>query len=123
MQVGILKIGHTSEIICALDHGAEIGKDRGIRQSSAGFIALKDRLPGSIVVIGNAPSVLLMLCDFIKEQIRPAAIIGTTVGFVNAAESKEGQRAIDIPPSPIREPKAVAAINECITIFIEGQKK
>jgi precorrin-8X/cobalt-precorrin-8 methylmutase len=128
VQVGIQKKGHTSEVICALDYGAEIVQERGITRSSAGFISLKDRLPGSIVVIGNAPSALLMLCEFVKEGIRPAVIIGTPVGFVNAAESKEVLRAADIPSISNEgtrggTPVAVAAINECITISIEGQKK
>ncbi|MEI7856150.1 MAG: precorrin-8X methylmutase [Methanomicrobiales archaeon] len=128
VQVGIQKKGHKSEVICALDYGAEIVKERGITRSSAGFLALKDRLPGSIVVIGNAPSALLMLCEFVKEGVRPAVIIGTPVGFVNAAESKEVLRTIDIPSisnvgTRGGTPVAVAAINECITIFIEGAKK
>ena len=128
VQVGIQKKGHTSEVICALDYGADIVKERGITRSSAGFIALKERLAGSIVVIGNAPSALLMLCEFVKEGIRPAVIIGTPVGFVNAAESKEVLRTIDIPSISNEgtrggTPVAVAAINECITIFIEGEKK
>jgi len=128
VQVGIQKKGHTSEVICALDYGADIVKERGITRSSAGFIALKERLAGSIIVIGNAPSALLMLCEFVKEGIRPAVIIGTPVGFVNAAESKEVLRTIDIPSISNEgtrggTPVAVAAINECITIFIEGAKK
>ena len=128
VQVGIQKKGHTSEVICALDYGADIVKERGITRSSAGFIALKERLPGSIVVIGNAPSALLMLCEFVKEGICPAVIIGTPVGFVNAAESKEVLRTTDIPSisnvgTRGGTPVAVAAINECITIFIEGAKK
>jgi precorrin-8X/cobalt-precorrin-8 methylmutase len=125
VQVGIQKKGHTSEVICALDYGAEIVKERGITRSSAGFMALKDRIPGSIVVIGNAPSALLMLCEFVKEGICPAVIIGTPVGFVNAAESKEVLRTTSIPSISNEgtrggTPVAVAAINECITIFIEG---
>jgi precorrin-8X/cobalt-precorrin-8 methylmutase len=128
VQVGIQKKGHCSEVICALDYGADIVQERGITRSSAGFIALQDRLPGSIVVIGNAPSALLMLCDFVKKGISPAVIIGTPVGFVNAAESKEILRITDIPSISNEgtrggTPVAVAAINECITIFIEGSKK
>lgn len=127
VQIGIQKKGHKSEVICALDYGADIVKERGITRSSAGFLALKERLSGSIVVIGNAPSALLMLCDFVKAGIRPAVIIGTPVGFVNAAESKEVLRTIDIPSISNEgtrggTPVAVAAINECITIFIEGSK-
>ncbi len=125
VQIGIQKKGHKSEVLCALDFGADIVKERGITRSSAGFIALKDRLPGSIVVIGNAPSALLSLCAMVNEGVRPAAIIGAPVGFVNAAESKALRRTIDIPSISSEgtrggTPVAVAAANECITMFIEA---
>ena len=125
VQVGIQKKGHASEVICALDFGSDIAKEREITRSSAGFLALKDRLPGSIVVIGNAPSALLSVCAIVKEGVRPAAIIGAPVGFVNAAESKEVLRTIDIPSVSTEgtrggTPVAVAALNECITMYIEG---
>ena len=124
VQVGIQKKGHTSEVLCALDFGAEIAQERGITRSSAGFLALSEKLAGSIVVIGNAPSALLSLCEMIKAGIRPAVIIGAPVGFVNAAESKELLRTTDMPSVSTEgtrggTPVAVAAMNECITIFIE----
>ena len=124
VQVGIQKKGHTSEVLCALDFGAEIAKEQGITRSSAGFLALSEKLAGSIVVIGNAPSALLSLCEMIKAGIRPAVIIGAPVGFVNAAESKELLRTTDMPSVSTEgtrggTPVAVAAMNECITIFIE----
>ena len=126
VQIGIQKKGHASEVICALDYGADIAKEKEITRSSAGFLYLRDKLPGSIVVIGNAPSALLVLCDMVRQGIRPAVVIGMPVGFVNAAESKEILRTVDIP-SVSNEgtrggtPVAVAAVNECITIFIEGR--
>ncbi|MDD1701613.1 MAG: precorrin-8X methylmutase [Methanoregula sp.] len=124
VQVGIQKKGHTSKVLCALDFGEEIAKEREITRSSAGFLALKDRLPGSIVVIGNAPSALLTVCGFINNGIRPAVVIGNPVGFVNAAESKAVLRSTGIPSISTEgtrggTPVAVAAINECITILIE----
>jgi precorrin-8X/cobalt-precorrin-8 methylmutase len=126
VQAGILKKGHGSEIICALDFGSDLAHKRGIARTSAGFIAMEDRIGGSIVVIGNAPSALLALCDMVVRGIRPAVIIGTPVGFVNAAESKELLRTLDI--SSISNegtrggtPVAVAAINECITIYSEAR--
>jgi precorrin-8X/cobalt-precorrin-8 methylmutase len=124
VQVGIQKKGHTNEVLCALDLGAGIAREQGITRSSAGFLALREKLAGSIVVIGNAPSALPSLCKMIKEGIRPAVIIGTPVGFVNAAESKELLSTIDVPSLSTEgtrggTPVAVAAINECITIFIE----
>jgi len=127
VQVGIQKKGHTSEVLCALDFGAEIVKEQEITRSSAGFLALRERLPGSIVVIGNAPSALISLCGMIREGVRPAVVIGAPVGFVNAAESKELLRTVDIPSITTEgtrggTPVAVAAINECITLFIEGAR-
>jgi precorrin-8X/cobalt-precorrin-8 methylmutase len=127
VQVGIQKKGHKSEVLCALDYGAEIVREKGITRSSAGFLALRDRLPGSIVVIGNAPSALLSLCAMVNEGVRPAAIIGAPVGFVNAAESKEVLRTLDLPSISSEgtrggTPVAVAATNECITMFIEGTR-
>jgi len=125
VQVGIQKKGHASDVLCALDSGAEIAKAQEITRSSAGFLALRNQLPGSIVVIGNAPSALISLCSMIREGVRPAVVIGAPVGFVNAAESKALLRTIDIPSISTEgtrggTPVAVASINECITLFIEG---
>lgn len=129
VQVGIQKKGHASEVLCALDFGAEIAKAQGITRSSAGFLALRDRLPGAIIVIGNAPSALLSVCAMVtdgRDAVRPAAIIGAPVGFVNAAESKALLRTIGIPSISTEgtrggTPVAVAALNECITMYIEGR--
>jgi precorrin-8X/cobalt-precorrin-8 methylmutase len=127
VQVGIQKKGHASEVLCALDFGAEIAKEQGITRSSAGLLALSDKLAGSIVVIGNAPSALLSLCEMINAGIHPAVIFGVPVGFVNAAESKELLRTTDVPSISTEgtrggTPVAVAAMNECITIFIERHR-
>ncbi len=125
VQVGIQKKGHASPVLCALDHGAAVAKERGITRSSAGFLALREMLPGALVVIGNAPSALITLCGMINDGVRPAVVIGAPVGFVNAAESKELLRATDVPSISTEgtrggTPVAVAAMNECITLFIEG---
>ena len=124
VQAGILKRGHESEVLCALDYGEDIARERGITRTSAGFVALRDRIEGSIVVIGNAPSALLVICDMVREGVHPALVVGTPVGFVNAAESKEALRALDVPSVSNAgtrggTPVAVAAINEIITILAE----
>lgn len=128
VQTGIRKKEHNSEVLCALDYEAEISKDKEITRSSAGFIALKDRIEGSIIVIGNAPSALLVVCDLIDKGVRPALVIGTPVGFVNAKESKELLRTKEVPSvSNIGTrggtPPAVASMNEIITMYIEKQRK
>ncbi len=124
VQVGIQKRGHTSDVRCALDFGQEMAKEKEVTRTSAGFMKLGDELNGSVIVIGNAPSALLAVCDMVGKGLRPALIIGTPVGFVNAKESKEVLRSIQIP-SVSNEgtrggtPVAVAAINEIITMFSE----
>ncbi|MCQ8894723.1 MAG: precorrin-8X methylmutase [Methanolinea sp.] len=125
VQVGIQKKGHQSEVICALDHSGR-AQAEGITRSRAGILALRERLDGAVVVIGNAPSALLSLCDLIGDGHAPSLVIGTPVGFVNAAESKERLRSLPVPSiSNIGTrggtPVAVAAMNEIITIFAERQ--
>jgi len=49
----------------------------------------RDRLPGAVVVIGNAPTALFHLLELIAAGGHaPAAIIRVPVGFIGAAESK-----------------------------------
>jgi precorrin-8X/cobalt-precorrin-8 methylmutase len=126
VQVGVQKKGHHSSVECMLDHGAELSKQKGITRTSAGLIELGSWLDGSIIVIGNAPSSLLVLCDLINRGTQPALVIGCPVGFVNAAESKEELRKLEtasISTEGTRggTPVAVAAINEIITIFTERE--
>ncbi|WP_110952932.1 precorrin-8X methylmutase [Anaerosinus massiliensis] len=69
---------------------AEIAKENGITRSMAAMRQFGDKLDGSIVAIGNAPTALFELLNIMKETtIRPALIIGVPVGFVGASESKE----------------------------------
>ena len=123
VQTGIQKKGHKSQVSCILDtlSSPDTG---GKTRTSAALMSLGDRLSGSIIVIGNAPSALLVLCDLIQKGIKPALVIGTPVGFVNAAESKELLRTLDIPSISNEgtrggTPVAVAAMNEIITMFVE----
>ncbi|MGC9435378.1 MAG: precorrin-8X methylmutase [Methanomicrobiales archaeon] len=126
VQTGILKKGHTCEIVCALDHGADIARRDGITRTAAGFQSLADRLTGAVVVIGNAPSALITVCDLIHRGATPALVVGTPVGFVNAAESKDLLRTVAVPSISTAgtrggTPVAVAAVNELITM-IAGER-
>ncbi|WP_300984626.1 precorrin-8X methylmutase [Methanospirillum sp.] len=123
VQTGIQKKGHNSPVTCILDIMSSTDTG-GKTRTSAALLSLGNRLTGSIIVIGNAPSALLILCDLVKKGVRPALVIGTPVGFVNAAESKELLRSIDIPSisnvgTRGGTPVAVAAMNEIITMFAE----
>ena len=123
ISAGISKIGHECPITCVLDLAA--GKDfvdrYGVTRTSAGFMALGCDLDGSIIVIGNAPSAALTLYKLIEEGASPALVIGTPVGFVNAAESKELLHSLDVPSITCIGTRggtavAVACVNELIAI-------
>ncbi|MCK9404852.1 MAG: precorrin-8X methylmutase [Methanothrix sp.] len=123
VQAGVLKKGHTSPIEAFIDKGDELAASRGITRTSAGVLALNEKLSGSIVVIGNAPSALLTLCEFMESgRVLPDLVVGVPVGFVNALESKERLREISVPSISTAgtrggTPIAVAAINEIINTY------
>ena len=69
---------------------AKYAKEHGITRSIAAMRHFGKELDGAIVAIGNAPTALFEVIRLMNEEnIRPAAIIGTPVGFVGAAESKD----------------------------------
>jgi precorrin-8X/cobalt-precorrin-8 methylmutase len=54
--------------------------------------------PGCILVVGYAPSVLLTVCDAIKQQqIHPALVIGMPIGFSHAPLAKRQLMHLGIP--------------------------
>ncbi|WP_135606246.1 precorrin-8X methylmutase [Methanococcoides sp. NM1] len=126
VKAGITKKGHNCEVICVLDEDkdAEVAQKYGITRTAAGFLMARDRLEGSIVAIGNAPSAALAVCRMIEHGIKPALIVGTPVGFVNSAESKEEVRNMDVPSITCvgtrgGTPMAVACVNELVAIAKE----
>ena len=109
-----------SEVVCWLAQD-EASLEQNLTRASTGFRKLGEKLSGSIVVIGNAPSAALTLADMVDERIIPALIIATPVGFVNAAESKENIRRLAVPTITTvgtrgGTPVAVALVNALITM-------
>jgi precorrin-8X/cobalt-precorrin-8 methylmutase len=104
-----------SENPAATDHAGKIGNTR----SAAGVDLWGERLDGSVVVIGNAPTALFRLIERIDlDGYRPVAILAFPVGFVGAAESKEllAAGALGIPFITLRGRRggsamAAAAVN------------
>ncbi|MDD1675401.1 MAG: precorrin-8X methylmutase [Methanomicrobiales archaeon] len=124
VQVGIQKKGHESPVHCVLDRDSTPLQNQEITRTSAGFLSYGDELEGCIIVIGNAPSALLTVCRMMREGVLPALVIGTPVGFVNACESKEMLRSLDVPSISTAgtrggTPVAVAAMNEIVTLYVE----
>lgn len=76
----------------AAEHAARTGNTR----SAAGVELWADRLGGSVVAIGNAPTALFRLLELVDEGVpAPAAVLGGPVGFVGSAQSK--QELVDRP--------------------------
>jgi len=125
-QVGITKRGHKCDVRCVLDAGNDIAEKTGATRTSAGFTALEKELEGAIIVIGNAPSAALTVCDMIERGLKPALLVATPVGFVNAAESKERVRGLDVPSITCvgtrgGTPVAVAVVNELVEMAAQGE--
>ncbi|MFI6031170.1 precorrin-8X methylmutase [Amycolatopsis magusensis] len=81
-----------NEVLCTLSDPAVPGlaERMGTTRSAAALELWRDKLPGSVVAIGNAPTALFRLLELLDEGVgAPAAIIGVPVGFVGAVESKE----------------------------------
>lgn len=126
VEAGVVKKGHSSRIRTLIDMGQDLAAELGITRASAGVMAARDELDGSVVVIGNAPTALLALCEIVERgEAVPALVIGMPVGFVKAAESKERLRSLDIPSisnvgTRGGTPLAVAAMNEIINMYHMG---
>ncbi len=79
-----------NEIICTLNAPGvpELAQQLGNTRSAAA-LDFWDRIGGSVVAIGNAPTALFRLLELLHKGLpRPAAILGLPVGFIGAAESK-----------------------------------
>jgi precorrin-8X/cobalt-precorrin-8 methylmutase len=68
----------------------DLAEQLGTTRSAAALQLWVEKLEGSVVAIGNAPTALFRLLEMIDAGApKPAAIVGAPVGFVGAAESKD----------------------------------
>jgi precorrin-8X/cobalt-precorrin-8 methylmutase len=110
-----------NDVICTLrdERVPGMAAELGTTRSAAALELWRDRLEGSVVAIGNAPTALFHLLEMLEDPFcpRPAAIIGCPVGFVGARESKDALWEAMPVPSLIVEGRlggsaiTVAAIN------------
>ena len=108
-------------VICTLRDPAvpDLAKSLGNTRSAAALDLWGDRLGGSVVAIGNAPTALFYLLEMLAAGApKPAAILGFPVGFVGAMESKEAlaENPFGVPYLVIRGRRggsamAAAAVN------------
>ncbi len=96
-DVSMVKAGiRWSNVVVAVEH-SKGAKELGITRTAMGFYNLRDRIAGSIIAIGNSPSATLAVYDLFKKGYKPALIVATPVGFVNASKSKEMVRSLEVP--------------------------
>lgn len=81
-----------NDVLCTLrdERVPALAQELGTTRSAAAMELWRERLEGSVVAIGNAPTALFRLLEMLDAGApRPAAIIGIPVGFIGAAESKD----------------------------------
>lgn len=96
-----------NDVVCTLRDPATaaLAEEIGNTRSAAAVRLWGERLAGSVVAIGNAPTALFHLLELLRDGApRPAAIIGMPVGFVGAAESKDAlaENAFGVPFAIVR---------------------
>jgi precorrin-8X/cobalt-precorrin-8 methylmutase len=94
-------------VLCTLrdPRTPELAKEIGNTRSAAAIRLWLDRMAGSVVAIGNAPTALFYLLELLRDGApKPAAILGMPVGFVGAAESKDAlaENSYGVPHAIVR---------------------
>ena len=86
------RLAANNDVVCTLrdPRVARLAQELHTTRSAAALELWKDRLGGALVAIGNAPTALFRVLEMLDAGApKPAAILGTPVGFVGAAEAKE----------------------------------
>lgn len=99
-DVNMVRTGINSNLLAALNITASCyishpevvdeAKNTGLTRAMLAMRRAVPEINGGIVAIGNAPTALFTLLEMISAgEAQPALVVGTPVGFVGAAESKE----------------------------------
>ncbi|NVP53928.1 precorrin-8X methylmutase [Mycoplana rhizolycopersici] len=96
-----------NEVICTLrdPRTPQLASEIGNSRSAAAIRLWLERMAGSVVAIGNAPTALFYLLELLRDGApKPAVILGMPVGFVGAAESKDAlaENAYGVPFAIVR---------------------
>lgn len=85
-----LPAGNEVVSLVADPRAAAVAARQQTTRSAAAVELWADRLGGSVVAIGNAPTALFRLLELIDDGApAPAAVLGGPVGFVGSAQSKQ----------------------------------
>jgi len=86
------RLPRDNDVICLLrdPQVPDLARAWSTTRSAAAVSLWAERLEGAVVAFGNAPTALFHLLEMLRDGApRPAAIIGTPVGFIGAVESKQ----------------------------------
>ncbi len=128
LQAGITRVG--GEVLCGIsdEDVKRIALAKGCTRAAAAMEKFAERLEGSIVAVGNAPTALWALLDMVRRGgPRPTLVVGLPVGFVGARESKLALMESDlcyISNVGYRggSPVAAAAVNALAGLAMEGSQ-
>lgn len=82
--------GGTISCFMADSDVAEEARRKGVTRAMVSMEKVTDLGGHPLIVIGNAPTALIRVCELYKEGVlSPSAVIGVPVGFVNVEASKE----------------------------------
>ncbi|MEH2123921.1 precorrin-8X methylmutase [Nostoc sp.] len=116
VQVGIaydIQNTFANPVYCSMEALTRPQKEK--TRAAWGIETLAKRYPEGIFVVGQAQTALTALVDLIEvEEIRPALIIATPVGFVNVDEAKERLQDSLVPHIIIDNRKGNAVVAAAI---------
>lgn len=118
-------VGQTFQnpLICAVEEAPEALPGR--TRTETGLLRCLERFPQGIYVIGNAPTALLALCDYLPTApVAPTLVIGAPVGFVAVVESKAALAEQAVPQIRVEgrkggSPAAAAIVNALLVLAWE----
>ena len=120
-------LGTSASCLLSLPGVAERAAAQGCTRSKAAVECAGSALAGSILAVGNAPTTLLALLEYLDAGgLPPAVIIAMPVGFVNAAESKalvlerQGINAIVLSGRRGGSPLAATTVNALAELALRG---
>jgi len=102
-----------NDVVCTLSDPAvpALAAELGTTRTAAAMELWRERLAGSLVVVGNAPTALFRLLELLAGGAPElAAVVGVPVGFVGAAESKEALAASTLEHLIVRGRRGGSAI-------------
>ena len=112
------------DVICVEEHPkvAELSKKYNVSKSVAGFMALKDDLKNSIIIIGKDEAALLLVCRLIERGIRPYLVLGFPAGPGAQKNSKNYLAEADLKIPLITMPDTKGGIEVAAACFVELMK-